>query len=362
MIKEEIHLSELAASRYGLVISPMLASYVPQEDVTTAYELHRHDSHALFLLKSGEMTILLEGHHVSMKSSSMLLVQPGQVHQCLQSHNISGWIIFFDGKFLDRKIRAVIEHSNEDIAFFQLNSEELLYFNHVLLSIYQTAEDKSPGHFQAQMLHALINALFYKAANMYLSRVVPVEANTSRSAQIVRDYKDLIKSKFRLLKRPAAYATLLHISVGHLNDTVKAVTGYSVTCILQQEVIGEAQRQLRYTAKTVKEIAFDLGYTDYKYFLRFYSKVVGMSPSIFRNLASHPQSDQLKVFVFKTDVLESRVADIIVTELSNFLPNQEINFDLEDCDHILRIKGKGSDPGLIRGILNNHGHTCEEIF
>ncbi len=51
MSNGEIHLFELAESNYGLVISPMLASFVPVEDEPTAFDPHRHDFYGIFLFK-----------------------------------------------------------------------------------------------------------------------------------------------------------------------------------------------------------------------------------------------------------------------------------------------------------------------
>jgi len=284
MVKEEIHLFKLPAGRYGLVISPMLASFVPVEDAATAFDPHRHDSYGLFLLRSGEMTLLVEEQVVNMQGSSMLLVQPGQVHQCVHSNEICGWVMFFDGKNLDTRTRSVTEQSIQKIALFDLSSSELLFNDQLLLFIYEASEANTPGPFQNQMLHALINALIYQAANMHLLRKSFTETPESRPAQIVQEFRDLIKLHFRNLRRPKAYAELMHISVSHLNDTVKAFTGYSATFLLQQEVIGDARKQLRYTNQTVKEIASHLGFVDDKYFIRLFSKVVGQSPSAFRKI------------------------------------------------------------------------------
>ncbi|SEI40963.1 AraC-type DNA-binding protein [Dyadobacter koreensis] len=283
MIREKLHLFELAASHYGLIISPMLASYVPLDNVPTAFDLHRNDSYGIFLLKSGEVKMLVEGYEAVMEGSSLLLVQPGQVHQCVESINVSGWVMFVDAKNIDTKVRAITEQSVEAIALFELNSDELLFTDQLLNAIYQASEDRTPGPFQMQMLHALINGLFYQAAHMHLKRESTTESTDTRPAQIVQEFKSLIKVHFKNLKRPAAYAGLLHLSVSHLNDTIKSRTGYSATYLLQQEIIGDAQKQLIYSAKTVKEIAYNLGYVDYKYFIRLFTKIVGQSPSVFRN-------------------------------------------------------------------------------
>ena len=45
------------------------------------------------------------------------------------------------------------------------------------------------------------------------------------------------------------------------------------------------------------------------------------------------------VEVFKTNVTNRTIADEIVQYLNQHLPNAKINFDLTDCDNILRLEG-----------------------
>jgi hypothetical protein len=44
------------------------------------------------------------------------------------------------------------------------------------------------------------------------------------------------------------------------------------------------------------------------------------------------------VEVFSTDVCEKPIADLLVIQIEQKFRNYRANFDLEDCDHILRIK------------------------
>lgn len=290
-IKEDIHLFELANSSNGLIISPMLASFVPDDDVATAFDPHRHDSYGLFLLKSGRITMMVEEQELIMEDSSLLLLQPGQIHQSLESNDVCGWVMFFDAKNLDTNTRAVTEQSVEESAIFKLSPDELLFADRLLLSIHLASENNNYGPFQTQMLHALINAVFYQVANMHLARKSLSENFIGRPRQIVQEFKDLIKTHFKSLKKPSGYAEQMHISVSYLNDTVKAQTGYSATHLIQQEVIGEAKKQLKYSTKTIKEIANSLGYDDYKYFIRLFTKIVNSSPSVFRKNTKALSSD-----------------------------------------------------------------------
>ena len=84
------------------------------------------------------------------------------------------------------------------------------------------------------------------------------------------------------MKSPGAYAAALNISTSYLNEAVKDTTGLPVSYWIQQEVVIEAKRLLYYTDKTVKEIAYELGFDDHAYFSRLFVKAEGITALTFR--------------------------------------------------------------------------------
>lgn len=66
------------------------------------------------------------------------------------------------------------------------------------------------------------------------------------------------------------------------------------------------------------------------------------------------------VEVFKTNVLFQKDALQIVASLEEIMTNARINFDLEDCDKILRIEGTNKFKNLyIMNFLERLGYNCE---
>ena len=55
--------------------------------------------------------------------------------------------------------------------------------------------------------------------------------------------------------------------------------------IIQDRIMLEAIRLLRYTDKSIKEITYDVGYEDIQTFSRFFKKIKGVSPSEFKKKA-----------------------------------------------------------------------------
>ena len=64
------------------------------------------------------------------------------------------------------------------------------------------------------------------------------------------------------------------------------------------------------------------------------------------------------VEIFKTNVKKKRRSEKVVSLLSMKYPDLKINFDLEDCDKILRIEGESFCPTRITKKMNKLGHKC----
>ena len=67
------------------------------------------------------------------------------------------------------------------------------------------------------------------------------------------------------------------------------------------------------------------------------------------------------VEVFKTNVQHRELAEQLASILRGRFAFCKINFDLEDCDKILRVEGKQICVETIIEILSTHGLECEVL-
>ncbi|PSR52284.1 hypothetical protein AHMF7605_01480 [Adhaeribacter arboris] len=67
------------------------------------------------------------------------------------------------------------------------------------------------------------------------------------------------------------------------------------------------------------------------------------------------------ILVFKTSISTKKKAKRVKPYLDKLLSGEKWNFDLEDCDNILRIDSKGDVSKLVVGELNNLGYECVEL-
>ena len=75
---------------------------------------------------------------------------------------------------------------------------------------------------------------------------------------------------------------MLSITPKALTKITKTHLKKTLTDLISERIIIEAKRELYLTNKTIKEIAFELGYNDEYYFSRFFKKNADVSPQIYR--------------------------------------------------------------------------------
>ncbi|WP_374950962.1 hypothetical protein [Mucilaginibacter sp.] len=69
----------------------------------------------------------------------------------------------------------------------------------------------------------------------------------------------------------------------------------------------------------------------------------------------------MDVLIFKTSVANVQQVNRVNYLLSGMADIKQYNFDLEDCDNILRVVSKGIEPQTINHMLAIAGFTCEEL-
>jgi tRNA G26 N,N-dimethylase Trm1 len=65
--------------------------------------------------------------------------------------------------------------------------------------------------------------------------------------------------------------------------------------------------------------------------------------------------------IFKTNVTDKQASKKVLHLLENSYPHLKINFDLDDCDKVLRIQGSYFSPNLIIELLLKMGYSCERM-
>jgi len=67
------------------------------------------------------------------------------------------------------------------------------------------------------------------------------------------------------------------------------------------------------------------------------------------------------VEVFKTNIRHYYQSQSLIKKLLGYFPGSMVNFDLEDCDKVLRVEGNGICPLKIIDLVTADGYECEAL-
>jgi hypothetical protein len=67
------------------------------------------------------------------------------------------------------------------------------------------------------------------------------------------------------------------------------------------------------------------------------------------------------VEVFRTNVLTEAQASRVLRTLNERFPDYKVNFDLEDCDKVLRVESKSICIETIVALVTERGFACNVL-
>lgn len=112
----------------------------------------------------------------------------------------------------------------------------------------------------------------------------------NRSSQIVKTfrknleahYRELVQGKTEKVYRVQEYASLQGLHPNYLSNVIKSKTGKAVSTWITEKNITEAKSLLQNSPRSIKEIAYLLGFAEATHFSNYFKKNTGSSPAAFR--------------------------------------------------------------------------------
>jgi AraC-like DNA-binding protein len=256
------------------------SDFKTEQQSEEAAQSHRDEGHTFHIVEKGIVHIEIDFQKHEITAPAVVYMHPNQVHRIIDFEDVTVGTLAIKNENLNPIYLKLLEEIAPSKPL-QLNKEE----NEIARNAFSLCLNFSVQK-DNKLYHLLLkdscNTLVAFLISQFLNQNKP-ENNLSRFETVAKPFKQLLEKNYRTLKRPGDYAEKLNISTSYLNECIKNTTGYSVSQNIQDRIILEAKRLLYHTDKSVKEIAFELGYADYPYFARMFTKAAGMSALAFRN-------------------------------------------------------------------------------
>ena len=241
---------------------------------------HKHDFFVIILFDKASGMHNIDSKDYPIDDKEIHILFPGQMHKWQINDGTIGYQLMTERSFFE-----------QFAPYFRFSFTN--YQNHPVIKLSDEAFSKLMYEFNAikeelksenSLVHlinaraAVIAAIVSKEAEQVFTEFKVYQSNPR-----LAKFNMLIDEFYKEEKSVIFYAEKLHISANYLNILCKKNLKVSATQLIQQRIIIEAKRLLKSGDLSIKEIAFDLGFTDHAYFSNFFKAQTNITPSEFRN-------------------------------------------------------------------------------
>lgn len=246
---------------------------------------HRHrDLHQVLIVMRGPVESQLDGVRSAQRGPAVVIVPPLTVHSFQFDHETDGVVVTFAAPlaheiFHDaRALRECLDRpAAHTVPRAQFAATDIELLSSVLLREFARG---ATGRDHA--LHGLLTTLLTNVLRLSEEAVGPQRAADNREREVVAHFRELVERRYRDHPDLGSYAREIGISQAALRKSCIRVAGQSPIQLVQERMLIEAERQLRYSGMSITQIAYYLGFEDPAYFSRFFAKGRGASPRSFR--------------------------------------------------------------------------------
>lgn len=240
----------------------------------------RLTSYFIVLIDSGAITYKLDLQDITIADGDVLFAMPNQVFiPPAKTDNLKYFKILFDENtlaLLPQRFLFLVNPLNSQIITLDYAARERVrkvfeILNQILLTEIHLTD--------AAIILAYLNLLLSELDSAYFKNE-PIDIVNTNLSKFV-EFKLMVETHLTAQPSIHTIAEKLALTTNSLYRLVKEYSGTSPKDFFTNRLMIEAQRKLRYSNLSVKELAYELGFNDPDYFSRLFKKNTGKSVSDF---------------------------------------------------------------------------------
>lgn len=243
----------------------------------------RKDFFEVVWLKNENPLHALKDADFESKGDWIYLIPPYRVHQ-LNKAGKNGELISFKRAILEDGDKEFlldlfkIFNVQGEFSCLRLNQEEAAGLSGIYKLLEKEYQQQENGII---IVKALLKVFLLKLIQVKEQQFTVHDIHQKR----VYEFLMLLESNYRQIRNTDFYAGKLGISSKRLNQILKEKLDKTGMQLIHDRIILEAKRNIIHSDLTIKEIAYDLGFSDRPYFSRFFKKQTGQTPEGFQKEA-----------------------------------------------------------------------------
>jgi AraC family transcriptional activator of pobA len=244
---------------------------------------HRKDHYLIVLMRKGGTRQWIDMTPFTLKSNTVYFYVPNRIIVKEGTEALWATGIAFTKAFLTLQENAGLSNlpiieSLQGGHELLLSAADVVFIEDLLAKL--NSEYQHTTELQHRMLAAYLTLLLTYLSRLYMEQYKTRDNSPEKS--LLKSFQKKINESFRELKEVGDYASQLNISAGHLSEVIKLQSGKPAIKHIHERLVLEARRLLFHTNYSLKEIAFDLGFSDASYFNRFFKRETEQTPLEYR--------------------------------------------------------------------------------
>ncbi|MDP5106603.1 MAG: helix-turn-helix domain-containing protein [Polaribacter sp.] len=259
-------------------------STVQFEKACTIDHAVQQNAYAIYWIQEGSGTYNIDFESYTFTDNVLFFLSPGQVftvdsEQIKTAYKLTFVRDFYCIQTHDQEVacNGVLFNNIYETPFVKPCEKDTSKLNVILESLieeFQYNETAQYDMLQSYLKQFIICAVRVKKEN----HVIKEDTET----RLFKDFSLLVEQNFKTMHSVTEYAKRLGLSPKSITKHFQKLGTKTPSDFIKNRIVLEAKRQLIYTDKTVKEIAFELGFNDPAYFTRFFTKAISKSPLQFK--------------------------------------------------------------------------------
>lgn len=259
--------------------------------------IQRNNYFSLIWVKEGNGKVKADFAEYKFESGSLFAFSPYQPYMFTPGKPISGIAINFHPEFFciykhhkEVSCNGVLYNNIYSPPFVSVDTTSTATLEMLCQQI--KTEMQNPDLAQYELLVSYLKIFLITAARLKTQQQpeLMMELKDHKEPFILQKLKDAIEENFKTKHSPADYAAMLYITPKALAKITKSHFNKTLSSLINERIIIEAKRELYLTNKTVKEIAYELGYEDEYYFSRFFKVNAEVSPQLYRDTVGYAKA------------------------------------------------------------------------
>ncbi|MCB0539898.1 MAG: helix-turn-helix transcriptional regulator [Bacteroidetes bacterium] len=229
----------------------------------------------------GNISIEVDNKFLTLSKNQVLTVTSGQYHCFKNTNSGNGYLLDFTLDYIcktEKDIELIFQNS----LFCHFDYNEIITINNsneVEQLLQKIEEELNLKPFQyLESVHSRIELLLFETNRSKIANGGEVWKPDALFLQFLEFVRNNFEHNYPLKE----IALRLHTTELKLNEQSKQHTGKTAQNVIFGLVVSEAKRKLQYEEKSIKELAFELGFKDQYYFSKFFKNHTDMSPSEFQ--------------------------------------------------------------------------------